>query len=43
MIQNDKYQRVQGIFKRVTVCFLLEASYFTKMNPLHTFFHHAET
>ena len=43
MVQNDKYQRVHGIFKCVTVCLSLGACYFDKINPVHAFSHLAET
>ena len=43
MVQDDKYQRVHGIFKCVIVCLLLVAWYFAKINPVHAFFHLAET
>ena len=43
VVQNDKYRRLHGIIKSVTVCLLLGACYFIKMIPLHAFFHFAET
>ena len=43
MVQDDKYQRVHGIFKCVIVCLLLVAWYFAKINPVDAFFYLAET
>ena len=38
MVQNDKYQRVQEIFKCVTVCLLLKACYVAKLTQyMHSF------